>query len=97
MKFKICENPSLVIITLNLICLIHAPERKRRREEILHFHYMTYMVTPQHKNPYSGGHEFYYLGRPFLVHHYYTLSLFDLYLGEEKIFKEIMHFHHVTN
>ena len=31
-----------------------------------------------------GGHEIYNFGRPFLGHHYYILSLSDLYLGVEK-------------
>ena len=29
--------------------------------ELMHFHYMTYMTTPQHKNPCPGGHEIYIL------------------------------------
>ena len=59
---------------------------------------MTFMAMPQRKNfaP-TGGHERYNFGRPFLVHHYYIHSLSDLCLGvEKKIFKEIIHFHHVT-
>ena len=58
---------------------------------------MTYMATPQHKNPYPGGHEIYYFGRPFLDHQYYIHSLSDLCLGvENKIFKEIKHFQYMT-
>ena len=38
------------------------------------------MVTPQHKNPYPGGHEIYKFGRPFLGHHYYLLSLYELFV-----------------
>ena len=50
---------------------------------------MTYMAAPQHKNPCPGIHEIYNFGRPFLGHHYYILSLSDLYLEvEKKIFKE---------
>ena len=46
---------------------------------------------------YNDLHEFYNFGTSFLSHHYYTLSLFDLCLGEEKeIFKEIMQFHYMT-
>ena len=57
---------------------------------------MTCMAMPQHKNPCLGGHEIYNFGRPFLGHHYYILSLFDVCLGEEKkIFKEIMHFYYI--
>ena len=62
----------------------------------MYFHYITYMATPQHKNPWSGGHEIYNFGGPFLGHHYYTLSLSDLCLGvKNKNFKEIMYFHHM--
>ena len=56
------------------------------------------MATPEHKNPYPGGHEVYNFGRLFLGHHYYKLGLSDLCLGvEKKIFKEIMHFHNKAN
>ena len=58
-----------------------------------HFHYFTDMATLQHNNPCPGGHEIYNFNRPYLGHHYYILSLFDLCLGVEKICKEIMHFH----
>ena len=58
---------------------------------------MTYLATPQHKDPCSGGQEIYNLGRPLLGYHYYTLSLSDLCMGvEKKIFKEIMHFHYMN-
>ena len=50
---------------------------------------MTYMGTPQHKNPCPGGHEIYNSGRPYLGHHYCINSLFDLCMGVEKILKEI--------
>ena len=53
---------------------------------------MTYMATPEHKNPCPRGHEIYNFGTPFLGHHYYILGLSDLCLGVAKIFKEIMHF-----
>ena len=46
---------------------------------------------------YNDLYEFYNFGTPFLSHHYYTLSLFDLCLGvEKKIFKEIVQFHYMT-
>ena len=61
-------------------------------KEIMHFHSVTYMATPEHKNPCPRGHEIYNCGRAFLGHHYYILGLSDLCLGVEKIFKEIMHF-----
>ena len=54
----------------------------------MHFHYMTYMATPQ-----PWGHIIYSFGRPFLDHRYYTLSLTELCPGEEKIFKEILQFY----
>ena len=54
------------------------------------------MVMPQHKNPCPGVLK--YFVRPFLGHHYYILGMCDLCLGvEQKIFKEIMHFHDMTN
>ena len=55
---------------------------------------MTYMATPQHKNPCPGGHEIYNFGRPFLGYHYYILGLSDQCLGvEKKIFQEIHQFY----
>ena len=46
---------------------------------------------------YKDLYEIYNFSTPFLGHHYYTLSLFDLCLGvEEKIVKEIMQFHYMT-
>ena len=44
-----------------------------REEDLMHFHYITYMATPHHKNPCPGGHVIYNVGTPFLDHHYYTL------------------------
>ena len=38
----------------------------------------------QHKNPCPRGHIIYNLGRPFLGHQYYTLSLTEEGLGEEE-------------
>ena len=57
---------------------------------------MTCMATFLHKNPYPGGNQIYNFGSQFLGHHYYLSSLSDLYLGVEKVFKEIMHFHYMT-
>ena len=76
------------ILSLSNICL---GVEQKIFEEIINFHYMTHMATPQHKNPCPGGHEIYNFGRPFLRHDYYIFSLFDLCLGVKKIFKEIMH------
>ena len=38
--------------------------------------------------PLPRGHEIYNTGRPFHGHHYFILSLSDLCMGVEKIFKE---------
>ena len=63
-------------------------------EEIMHFHYMTYLATFLHKNPCPEGHEIYNFGGLFLGYHYYTLSMSDLCLGvDKKIFMEIIYFH----
>ena len=45
--FSILVDHSLVIITIYLVCLFNAWEsREKNYQEIMHFHYMTYMVTP---------------------------------------------------
>ena len=88
MKITFFADPSLVIIAIYLIGLIPALVYSRRREEILHFHYI---ATPQYTNPCPRS-----LTRPFLGHYNYTLSLSDLCLGEEEtILREIMHFHNI--
>ena len=69
---------------------------KENFKEIMHFHYMTYKATPQHKNRCPRVHENYYFRRPFIGHHYFILSLSELCLGiEMKIFKEIIHFNYM--
>ena len=70
--------------------------QKKIFKGIKYFYFITYMATPQHKNPCPGGHESYNFGRPFHGHHNNTLSLSDLCLGVEKFLKEIMHFHFMT-
>ena len=56
---------------------------------------------PSTKTSGPGGHEIYNFGRPFLGHHYYTLSLSDLYVflppsrKEDFIKKIIIHFHKI--
>ena len=63
----------------------------------MHFHYTTYMATPEHKNPCPRGDEIYNFGRHFLGYHYYIFGLSDLCLGvEKKIVKETMQFHYMT-
>ena len=41
----------------------------------MYFHYITYMATPQNKNPYSRGYEIHNFGKPFLSLYNYALSL----------------------
>ena len=53
---------------------------------------MTYMATPQQKNPCPEGHEIYNFVLLFLVHFYYMLRSSDICL----YFKEIMSFHYMT-
>ena len=48
------------------------------------------------KEPCTLGHEIYNFGTTFIGHHYCILDLCHLRLGEEKIFKEKMHFHQMT-
>ena len=40
---------------------------KKIFKEVMHFHYMTYMATSQHKNPCPRGHEIYNFGRSSLI------------------------------
>ena len=66
-------------------------------KEIMHFHFMTYMTTPKHKNPCRGGHLISNFGRPFLVHYYYILSLSEPCSKVENFFfkRIIYQFYHV--
>ena len=70
MKFTILVDPSFVIINILSLSDLCLGVEKKIFKEIMHFHYMTYMATPLHKNPCPGGHEIYNFGRPFLGHHY---------------------------
>ena len=89
MKLTILVDTSSVIITLNVICLIHAPMYTKRIEETLHFHYMS---MSRHKNPCPGVHLIYNFGRLFLGHHYYILNLSDPYPSVYKKRRRKMHF-----
>ena len=60
------------ILSLSDLCL---GVEKKILKQIMHFQYMTYMPTPQDKNPCPGANEIYNFGRPFLGHHYYTTIL----------------------
>ena len=75
------------ILTLSVLCL---GEEKKIFKEIMHFHYMIYMATPQHKNPCPKGHEIYNLGKPFLGHHCYALIVNHAW--EQSRFTSIFHF-----
>ena len=58
---------------------------------------MCHIATPSIKKHYPRGHEIYKFGKPFLGHHTYTLSLFDLCLKVEKtIVKELMHYNYMS-
>ena len=82
-------RPILVIITLYLVCLSMPGSREENFLRKMHFHFMTYMATPQQKNPCPGDYEIYNFGRPLLFNHYSILGLSDLCLGvEKKILKE---------
>ena len=62
-------------------------------KEIMHFPYMTYIATAQYTTPCPGVHRIYNFGEPFLGHHYYTLSVSDLCLGEAYILFYRLSFH----
>ena len=78
-----CLGHHYCILTLSDLCMGVV---KKIFKEVMHVNYMTYMVTPYHKNPCPGGHESYNFGRPFLGHHYYILSLSDICMRVEKKF-----------
>ena len=70
-----------------ILCLADLfPEVEKK---IMHFHYMTYMATPNTRTPAPGGHEIYNLGRPFLGHHYYILCLSEPCPGVEKNMRNV--------
>ena len=46
MKFIILVDPSLIIITIYLVCLTNVWELRKHLKEIMHFHTMTDMVMP---------------------------------------------------
>ena len=86
-------DPSLVIIIIYLICLIHTPVYTRRGE-LVHFHYM---VMSKRKNPCHGCHEIYNFGKTVLDHHCCALNLLNLAPEQRRRFlKETMHFLYVT-
>ena len=65
----------------------------------MHFHYITYGHAIAQEPLLPDGHESYNFRGPFLGHHYFIISLSDLFLEvKKKFFKEIMlmQFHYVT-
>ena len=61
------------------------PGRKEEDfKDVMYFHYITYMAISQRKNPSTGVHDSYNLGRPFLCYLYYILILSDLCQQVEK-------------
>ena len=57
---------------------------KKIFEEVMFFHYMIHMATPQQNNPCPRGHEINNFVRPFLRHYYCILGLYDICMGVEK-------------
>ena len=58
------------ILSLSDLCL---GVKKKILKEIMHLHYMTYLVNYLTKDSCAGGHETYNSFWPFLGHHYYIL------------------------
>ena len=80
-------NLSLVIITIYFM----PRSREEDFKEIMHFHSVTCMATPQRK----GVMKFYNFGGSFLGHNYYVLKMYGPCTEEEKIFLRntpILHF-----
>ena len=71
--------------TINLFELCLGVEKKSSIE-IMHFHNITYMATPKHKNANPRSHEIYTFGKHLLGRHNYKLSLSVLCLGREENF-----------
>ena len=67
MNFKILVKPSLVIITIHLVCLNHAPGQKRNYAFSI---YDSYGQALLHE-PLPRAHAIYNFDRPFLDHHYF--------------------------
>ena len=55
------------------------------------------MAMPWDKKPYPGGLEIFYFDRPSLVHQFFILLSDLCSTVENKSFKEIKHFHYMTN
>ena len=80
-------DPSLLIIIIYSVCLLRNREDFIRNE---HFHFVTNMITPQHKNICPRNYEINKFGRPDFSYHF-KLSLIDGCSGEEKSIYKDMH------
>ena len=62
----------------------------------MHIHYMTYMASPQHKNPCPRGHEIYNFGRPILIvitiYTIYTVCLINAHEKRERFLEKYINF-----
>ena len=71
------HNYTLSLSVLRLVV------KKQNFKEIMHFHNITYMATPLHKNPCPGGHKIYNFGKflncvnVFSLFRYYPHFAFD--------------------
>ena len=97
MKYKVFLYLSLVIITLLSLSDICLAIEWRIFKEIKHFHDMNFIAKPLHKNFYPMDHKIYSFGRPAFGHLYYVRSTSMSDPVEKRNFKEIMHFHSITN
>ena len=61
---------------------------KKIFKEIKHFHSMTYMATPLHKNPCPKGPEIYNFGRPFLGLTTYLVCLINAWEYRRRFLKK---------
>ena len=87
-EFTISVDFSVVIITICSVCLTYAQEQKRKVfKEVMYFHYLPFLATPQHRNTCPRGHEINNFGRPFLCHRLYMLLLSGLFRGVQKNLK----------
>ena len=83
-KFTNFLEPSLVSITMYLICLIHTPVNTRRGEDKMHFHKMTHVAHLNTRTPTQGVMKFTTLIDPTLVINIkYTLYLVCLIYASE--------------
>ena len=96
-KFTILVDPSVVLLSIYLVYLIHAPEERRFLKNYFFFLY-DWNATPLHKNPGPRDHAIYNIGRSILSHYFCVIVLSDICPGvdTEEFFFKIMHFHYMT-